>query len=222
MATVDLITTHGPWILLVAFTIASIVSETGLYMTLYVVPGVILYVGTVLALKQGRGITPQNNMQDGVGACAPQTGFWSIIPGIMNIPNLPFSIILSSLISTAAGTYWGLQKAGGDRDALTKMAGQLALGLAFWLADVISLALPLGGCYQTVLAGASNRSIATLNASSIVGVIMYATLLGAGLGAFAGWANSAAWKGSNDIPTTTCSKEGEARRFRCRVRQEKL
>lgn len=219
MAAVDLITTHGPWILLVAFTIASIVSETGLYMTLYVVPGIILYAGTFLALKLGRGIPPRDGMQV---PCAPQTGFWGMVPGIANIPNLPFSIILSSLISTAAGTYWGLRKAGGDRDALTKMAGQLALGLAFWLADVISLAMPLGSCYETAMGGAATRSIATLNASSKAGIIMYATLLGGGLGAFAGWANSAARKGSDDSPTTTCSKEGEARRFRCRVRQEKL
>jgi hypothetical protein len=218
MAAVDLITTHGPWILLVAFTIASIVSETGLYMTLYVVPGIILYAGTFLALKIGRGIPPRDTMRV---PCDTQTGFWGMVPGITNIPNLPFSIILSSLISAAAGTYWGLRKAGGDRDALTKMAGQLALGLAFWLADVISLAMHLGGCYETAMGGAGG-AIASLNAASNVGVIMYATLLGAGLGAFAGWANSAARKGSDDSPTTTCSKEGTARRFRCRVRQEKL
>lgn len=217
MAAVDMFTTHGPWILLVAFTIASIISETGLYMTLYVVPGIILYASTFLVLKLGRGIPPSEATEV---PCATQTGFWGMV-GITNIPNLPFSIILSSLISTAAGTYWGLRKAGGDRDALTKMAGQLALGLAFWLADVISLAMPLGSCYETAMGGAATRSLATLNASSKAGIIMYATLLGAGLGAFAGWANSAARKGS-DTPTTTCSKEGDARRFRCRVRQEKL
>ena len=215
MAAVDLITTHGPWILLVAFTIASIISETGLYMTLYVVPGIILYAGTALALKLDRGL--DNNQPN----CGTQDEFWGLIPTLDKIPLLPFSIILSSLITTAAGTYWGLRKAGGDRDALTKMAGQLALGLAFWLADVISLVLVADNCYGTTFA-ARTFSADTLRGRSKVGAIMYATLLGAGLGAFAGWANSAARKGSDDSPATTCSKEGAARRFRCRVRQETL
>ena len=216
MAAVDLITTHGSWILLVAFTIASIISETALYMTLYVVPGIILYAGTFLALRLGRGTPPAD------GHCANQTAFWTLGGRIAtaNLPTLPFSIILSSLITTAAGTYWGLRKAGGDRDALTKMAGQLALGLMFWLADVISLAILPNTCYGNMLAGGGAG--AALRAQSKAGAILYATLLGAGLGAFAGWANSAGRKGSDDSPATTCSKEGEARRFRCRVRQEKL
>ena len=96
MAAVDLITTHGSWILLVAFTIASIVSETGLYMTLYVVPGIILYAGTALALKLGRGI------DNGQRNCGTQDGFWSLIPTLDKIPLLPFSIILSSLITEPA------------------------------------------------------------------------------------------------------------------------
>ena len=219
MAAVDLITTHGSWILLVAFTIASIISETGLYMTLYVVPGIILYAGTFLALRLRRGIDAAN-ADDGIpAACANQIEFWGMI-GAGTIPTLPFSVILSSLITTAAGTYWGLRKARGDRDALTKMAGQLALGLLFWLADVISLVL-VRNCYASALGGGAG-GMAALRAESKVGAIIYATLLGAGLGAFAGWANSAARKGSDDSPATTCSKEGEARRFRCRVRQETL
>ena len=145
------------------------------------------------------------------------------IPVSISMPSFfssAFKVSSSSLISTAAGTYWGLRKAQGDRDALTKMAGQLALGLLFWLADVISLAILPGGCYANVLDGAGAGG--ALRAQSKAGALLYATLLGAGLGAFAGWANSAVRKGSDDSPSTTCSKEGEARRFRCRVRQETL
>jgi len=209
MATVDLITTHGPWILLIAFTIASIVSETGLYMTLYVVPGIILYACTFLALKLGRGIEGNDN-------CEIQKGLWRGDA----IPILPFSIILSAMISAASGTFWGLRKASGESGALTKMAGQLTIGLAFWLADIIAFFV-VENCYTELLGGTGAQGIT--RGSSKTGAAIYATLLGAGLGGFAGWANSAARKGNDDdSPTTTCSKEGKAQRFRCRVRQEKL